>query len=60
MRAMLAAAPMPIWLRDQAGALVWVNAAYAAAVEAKDADEAVAHGLELLDIDRAPDDRGRA
>ncbi len=49
MRAMLAEAPMPIWLRDNAGALVWVNAAYAAAVEAKDAGEAVAHGLELLD-----------
>ncbi len=49
MRAMLAAAPMPIWLRDASGALVWVNAAYAAAVEATDAAEAVAHGLELLD-----------
>ncbi|HVY19234.1 MAG TPA: PAS-domain containing protein [Bauldia sp.] len=49
MRAMLAAAPMPIWLRDKKGALVWANAAYAAAVEAKDNTEAVAHGLELLD-----------
>jgi signal transduction histidine kinase len=49
MRAMLAAAPMPIWLRDKRGALVWVNSAYAAAVEAKDDAEAVAHGLELLD-----------
>jgi signal transduction histidine kinase len=49
MRAMLAAAPMPIWLRDNKGALVWANAAYAAAVEAKDNAEAVAHGLELLD-----------
>jgi signal transduction histidine kinase len=49
MRAMLSVAPMPIWLRDETGALVWVNAAYAAAVEAKDAGEAVAHGLELLD-----------
>jgi len=48
-RAMLASAPMPIWLRDEEGALVWVNAAYAAAVEAKDDAEAVAHGLELLD-----------
>jgi len=48
-RAMLAAAPMPVWLRDPKGALVWVNAAYARAVEAKDAGEAVAHGLELLD-----------
>jgi len=49
MRAMLAAAPMPIWLRDETGALVWVNDAYAAAVEAKNADDAVARGLELLD-----------
>ena len=48
-RAMLAAAPMPVWLRDTKGGLVWVNAAYARAVEAKDAGEAVAHGLELLD-----------
>ena len=48
-RAMLASAPMPIWLRDEKGALVWVNAAYAAAVEAKDDAAAVALGLELLD-----------
>ena len=33
---MLASAPMPIWLRDENGVLVWVNAAYAAAVEAND------------------------
>ena len=57
MRAMLSEAPMPIWLRDDSGALVWVNAAYAAAVEAKDAGEAVAHGLELLDTTGTPDDR---
>jgi signal transduction histidine kinase len=49
MRAMLAAAPMPIWLRDEKGALIWVNAAYAAAVAAKDGDAAVAQNLELLD-----------
>ena len=48
-RAMLASAPMPIWLRDEHSALVWVNAAYAAAVEAKDDAEAITHGLELLD-----------
>ena len=36
-RACCRAAPMPIWLRDESGQLVWVNAAYAAAVEAKDA-----------------------
>jgi signal transduction histidine kinase len=51
MRAMLASAPMPIWMRDEHGALVWVNHAYATAVEAEDDAEAVAHGLELLDTD---------
>ena len=45
MRAMLAAAPMPVWLRDDTGALVWVNQAYAAAVEA----EAPATAIEGLD-----------
>ncbi len=49
MKAMLTAAPMPIWLRDDKGRLTWVNIAYAAAVEADDADAAVARGLELLD-----------
>jgi signal transduction histidine kinase len=48
-RAMLASAPMPIWIRDRDERLAWVNAAYAAAVEAGDDAEAVAHGLELLD-----------
>jgi len=48
-RAMLASAPLPVWLRDDKGGLVWVNAAYAVAVEAKDQDAAVALGLELLD-----------
>ncbi len=49
MRAMLSAAPMPIWLRDSGGRLVWVNTAYAAAVEATGEADAVARGLELLD-----------
>jgi signal transduction histidine kinase len=49
MRAMLVAAPMPIWLRDAKGRLAWVNAAYAAAVEADNPAAAVARGLELLD-----------
>ena len=48
-RAMLAFAPMPIWLRDANGNLFWVNQAYATAVEAADDTEAIAHGLELLD-----------
>jgi len=49
MRAMLGAAPMPAWIRDGRGHLAWVNAAYAAAVEANDPAGAVARGLELLD-----------
>jgi signal transduction histidine kinase len=49
MRAMLASAPMPIWLRDPSGGLLWVNNAYARAVEAADTVEAVSRGLELLD-----------
>jgi signal transduction histidine kinase len=60
MRAMLAAAPMPIWLRDAGGRLLWVNAAYAAAVEASSGADAVKRGLELLDqTGRALIDRSR-
>ena len=49
MKAMLAAAPMPMWLRDAHGRLAWVNEAYAAAVEADDGVAAVDRNLELLD-----------
>jgi signal transduction histidine kinase len=49
MRAMFAVAPMPIWLRDETGRLVWLNAAYAAAVEAADEADAAERELELLD-----------
>jgi len=49
MRAMLTAVPMPIWLRDAAGRLAWVNAAFADAVGAEDKADAVNRNLELLD-----------
>jgi len=49
MRSMLSAAPMPIWLRDADGKLVWVNAAYAKAVEAADERDALLRNLDLLD-----------
>ena len=49
LRALIDALPSPIWVRDEAGCLTFVNAAYARAVEAKDEAEAVARGLELLD-----------
>ncbi|PSC03352.1 two-component sensor histidine kinase [Alsobacter soli] len=48
-RAILDALPQPLWRRDLEGRLTWVNAAYARAVEAPDADAAVAAGLEFLD-----------
>ena len=46
---LLDASPTPVWMRDDAGKLSLVNAAYAAAVEASDAKDAIARGVELLD-----------
>jgi signal transduction histidine kinase len=46
---MLDAIAFPAWVRDQAGKLAWVNGAFAKAVEAKDASDAVLRQLELLD-----------
>jgi signal transduction histidine kinase len=46
---LLAALPSPIWARDAAGQLSWVNAAYARAVDAQDESDAIARNLELLD-----------
>jgi len=40
--------PLPVWTRDAAGRLNFVNAAYARAVEARDAADAVERNLELL------------
>lgn len=48
-RALHDSLPAPAWLRDAAGRITWVNAAYAHAVESRDGTEAVARGLELLD-----------
>lgn len=44
----IAAAPFPAWRRGDDGTLVWVNAAYARAVDAASPEDAVARGLELL------------
>jgi signal transduction histidine kinase len=51
MRAALDALPAPVWARDANGRLIYVNAAYAGAVEAQDATDAVARELELVDRD---------
>jgi signal transduction histidine kinase len=47
--ALIEALPSPVWTRDDAGKLVFVNSAYAKAVDAKDAAEAVDRGVELFD-----------
>ena len=49
MRALLDSLPAPVWARDSAGELVFVNSAYADAVDAAVHAEAVARRLELLD-----------
>ncbi len=49
MRALLDALPAPIWARGTDGRLIFVNAAYARAVEAEDSADAVTRELELLD-----------
>ena len=49
LRALVDSLPTPVWARDESGRLIFVNAAYARAVEAVDAADAVARELELLD-----------
>ncbi len=49
MKALLDSLPAPVWARDARDRLIFVNSAYARAVEADDAGDAVARKLELLD-----------
>ena len=49
LRTLIETLPSPVWTRDVMGRLVFVNAAYARAVEANDAADAVERRLELLD-----------
>ncbi|HEV2954702.1 MAG TPA: PAS-domain containing protein [Xanthobacteraceae bacterium] len=49
MRALIESLPSPIWARHADGRLAFVNSAYAIAVEAKNAADAVARNLDLLD-----------
>ncbi len=48
-RQLVDALPHPVWLRTPDGRLSWVNQAYARAVEAPSAEDAVARQLELLE-----------
>jgi signal transduction histidine kinase len=49
MKALLNSLPAPVWARNQDGQLIFVNSAYARAVEAEDPSDAVERELELLD-----------
>jgi signal transduction histidine kinase len=49
LRALIEAMPAPVWAREPAGKLVFVNQAYARAVETKDGAEAIERGIELFD-----------
>jgi signal transduction histidine kinase len=49
LRTMLDSLPAPVWTRDAAGHLIFVNSAYARAVDAESPADAVTRGLELLD-----------
>jgi signal transduction histidine kinase len=49
MRALIGAVPAPVWYHDETGKLVFVNQAYAHAVDAKDAQEVLDRNIELFD-----------
>src|ERR1035441_6305536 len=49
MKTLLNSLPAPVWARNSDGQLIFVNAAYARAVDAEDASDAVERELELLD-----------
>jgi signal transduction histidine kinase len=59
---LIEALPSPVWARDKSGRLVFVNKAYARAVEAADAGAVVEGGIELFDAsaERATNGDGRA
>lgn len=46
---LIEAAPMPMWYRNPDLRLAMVNSAYVDAVEARDADDVIARGLELVE-----------
>ncbi len=60
LHALLDSTNYPVWLRDRMEKLVWVNAAYVRAVEAKDSADALLRGTELLERTTREQDRGRA
>lgn len=57
---LIEALPSPVWVRDKSGRLVFVNTAYARAVDAGDPSTVVAGGIELFDsgAGRRPEEGG--
>lgn len=51
LRTVLEAIPQPVWLRDRAGKLGWVNSAYVQAVDLPGPDAVLSRQLEILDSD---------
>ena len=51
LQTVLEAIPQPVWLRDRAGNLGWVNSAYAQAVDATGPDVVLTTQAEILDSD---------
>lgn len=51
LQTVLEAIPQPVWLRDRAGKLGWVNTAYAQAVDAPGRDTVLTTQAEILDSD---------
>jgi signal transduction histidine kinase len=49
LRTLVETVPAPVWVRDIDGTMIYANQAYANAVEAKDAADAMSRGIELLD-----------
>ncbi|MEM9331582.1 MAG: ATP-binding protein [Pseudomonadota bacterium] len=47
--------PMPVWLKDQFGKLVWVNQHYASALEAANPQDVVSANLDLFDAEQRED-----
>jgi len=51
LKSLIETLPHPVWLRDAGQRLIWVNTAYANAVEADDPAAAVAGNVDLVDSD---------
>ncbi|MEM9276955.1 MAG: ATP-binding protein, partial [Pseudomonadota bacterium] len=52
---LLSRLPMPVWLKDQFGKLVWVNHSYAEALEIENPKDAVTGNLDLFDAEQRED-----